>query len=43
MHRLIEEPLRTRIANAFRQLGFAFVSVDLEGFRSGSMNRLLNG
>jgi uncharacterized protein len=26
----------------FRTLGFKFVTLDLEGFRSGSMNRLLS-
>jgi len=25
----------------FKQLGFKFVTLDLEGFRSGSMNTLL--
>jgi uncharacterized protein len=26
----------------FKRLGFKFVTLDLEGFRSGSMNQLLN-
>ena len=36
--RLSEPSLRTEIAEEFRRLGFRFVSVDLQGFRSGSMN-----
>ena len=30
-----------RISAAFRKLGFKFVTLDMEGFRSGSMNSLL--
>jgi len=31
-------PVRERIASSFRALGFKFVTLDLEGFRSGRMN-----
>ncbi len=31
-------PVRERIASGFRALGFKFVTLDLEGFRSGRMN-----
>lgn len=34
---------RARIASALRDLGFAYVTVDLDGFRSGSMNLLQVG
>ena len=37
--RLAEEATRARIVAAFRELGFTYVTVDLEGFRSGSLNR----
>lgn len=30
-----------RMSRVFRDLGFQFVTIDLEGFRSGSMNRVL--
>ena len=30
------------IVNRFKELGFAYITVDLEGFRSGSMNDVLN-
>ena len=36
--RLISEPARSQVAAEFRQLGFNYISVDLEGFRSGSLN-----
>ena len=31
------------IVRAFKELGFDYVALDLEGFRSGSMNEVLNG
>jgi len=33
---------RKEIMKKFRDLGFVYVSVDLEGYRSGSMNEVLN-
>lgn len=33
---------RRQISRKFRDLGFQYVTVDLEGFRSGSMNQTLN-
>jgi pyridinium-3,5-biscarboxylic acid mononucleotide sulfurtransferase len=36
--RLLTEPLRRRLLEAFKQLGFLYVSADLQGFRSGSLN-----
>jgi uncharacterized protein len=39
--RLAAEPMRSRCVAALRELGYAFVSVDLEGFSSGSLNRLI--
>jgi uncharacterized protein len=36
--KLSSEPLREAIASEMRRIGFNFVSVDLEGFRSGSLN-----
>lgn len=38
MSRLQDAPLRERILDAFRALGFRYVTLDLAGFRSGSMN-----
>ncbi|HYQ48286.1 MAG TPA: ATP-dependent sacrificial sulfur transferase LarE [Thermodesulfovibrionales bacterium] len=38
---IVEEHMRSRITKVLHALGFAFVSLDLDGFRSGSMNRSL--
>lgn len=39
--RLAASPLRERVVAHFKAVGFTFVAVDLEGFRSGSMNELI--
>ena len=39
--RFAAEPLRGEMAREFRRLGFAFVTLDLDGFRSGSLNDLV--
>lgn len=39
--RLIDETLRHQIVEALKLAGFKYVSLDLEGFRSGSMNIIL--
>lgn len=36
--RLIEEPLRGQIVDGLKKLGYAFVALDLSGFKSGSLN-----
>jgi uncharacterized protein len=36
--RLLDEKLRRRIVRKMRALGFRYVTIDLEGYRSGSMN-----
>jgi uncharacterized protein len=38
---LVAEPLRRELIARLRQIGFKFVTLDLEGFRSGSMNQLV--
>lgn len=38
--RFIESGLRGRICETMKKLGFRFVTLDLEGFRSGSLNPL---
>lgn len=35
-------PKRENIVAAFKSLGFSYITLDLEGFRSGSMNESLN-
>ena len=39
---ILERDVRGRITAAFRSLGFTFISLDLEGFQSGNMNRSLS-
>jgi uncharacterized protein len=38
LRQLLDERLRQRIVDAFKALGFRYVTVDLQGFRSGSLN-----
>jgi uncharacterized protein len=35
------EPARSEIVNKMKSLGFKFVTIDLQGFRSGSLNEML--
>ena len=39
--RLIDEQTRQNLVAEFRRLGFQFITLDLEGFRSGSLNTVL--
>jgi uncharacterized protein len=39
--RLAADPARTDLTRVFRRLGFKFVTLDLDGFRSGSLNELV--
>jgi uncharacterized protein len=39
--RLADPEIRKNLIPAFRELGFKFVTLDLEGFRSGSLNTLI--
>ena len=39
--RLAAEPVRTELGREFHALGFKFVTLDLDGFRSGSLNELV--
>jgi uncharacterized protein len=41
MPRLLEEPLHTQLVEHFKALGYTYVTLDLSGFRSGSMNESL--
>lgn len=39
--RIIEVETRSRIDAAFREFGYTFVTIDLRGFRSGSLNEVI--
>jgi uncharacterized protein len=41
MDRVLRKELIDELARRFRELGFKYVTLDLEGFRSGSMNEVL--
>ena len=38
MPRVVAEPLRSDMVQRFKALGYTYVTLDLAGFRSGSMN-----
>ncbi len=38
---LVDEPLRSEVHRCLRELGFAYVALDLGGYRTGSMNEVL--
>jgi uncharacterized protein len=40
--RLTAEPVRSEVVQKLKALGFRFVTVDLQGFRSGSLNEALS-
>ncbi len=37
----LDTPVRERIVTAMKELGYAYVALDLEGYRTGSMNEVL--
>ena len=39
---LVSERVRERVVAQLKELGYVYVTLDLEGFRSGSMNRVLD-
>ena len=42
MDQILRKEVFEELATRFRELGFKYVTLDLEGFRSGSMNEVLN-
>ena len=40
--RLLEAAVRVKVIDELKRLGFTYVTVDLEGFRSGSLNEVLD-
>ena len=40
--KLIADENRSRITKAFKEYGFTYVTMDLTGYRTGSMNETLN-
>ncbi|MBC8549942.1 MAG: ATP-dependent sacrificial sulfur transferase LarE [Candidatus Brocadiales bacterium] len=42
IHILTNSPAREELAAKFKEIGFTYVTLDLEGYRSGSMNEILS-
>jgi uncharacterized protein len=42
IEKITAEPARSQIVEKFKSLGFKFVTVDLQGFRSGALNEALS-
>jgi uncharacterized protein len=40
--KIVAEPVRSKVVEKLKSLGFRFVTVDLQGFRSGSLNESLS-
>ena len=40
---LLEGDVRRRVTEYFRSIGYPYVTLDLDGFRSGSLNEVLRG
>ena len=38
---ITSDPLRTEISEEFKAIGYSYVTLDLVGFRSGSLNEIL--
>ncbi len=41
LHRLLDDTLRLSLVTQLKELGFTYVTLDLQGYRSGSMNEVL--
>jgi uncharacterized protein len=41
MGRLMEAPLRENVVKRLKEMGYTYITLDLQGFRSGSMNEVL--
>jgi len=41
MEKALNKPMAARLAESFSKLGFKFVTLDLQGYRSGAMNEVL--
>lgn len=41
VHRLLDDDVRKQVLDAVKKAGYTYVTVDLEGYRTGSMNEVL--
>lgn len=42
IHRLLDDSLRERLVAHLKHLGFTYITLDLQGYRTGSMNEVLS-
>lgn len=42
MHLFLEEKVRTKVIEKLKDLGYHYITLDLEGYRMGSMNEIIN-
>ena len=40
---LMDDDLRKQVVDKFKSIGYLYVTLDLQGFRSGSLNEVLAG
>jgi uncharacterized protein len=41
MGRFMEDSLRGQVVNRLKEIGYKYITLDLQGFRTGSMNEVL--
>jgi uncharacterized protein len=41
-HKLITEPLASEITQTLKSYGFKYVTLDIQGYRMGSLNETIN-
>jgi len=41
--KFLDRALRTKVVNKLKNIGYKYVTIDLEGYRTGSMNEVLEG
>jgi len=41
MYEILTDDLNKQVVEKLKQIGFTYVTIDLEGYRSGSMNEIL--
>ena len=41
MVKILEEETRSKVYDALKSFGFSYISIDLKGYRTGSMNEVI--
>ena len=40
--KLVDDSVRSKIVSKFKEFGFSYVTLDMQGYRTGSMNEVIN-